>query len=247
MIKFKLRAGAILNFKETIMNNTNVENIFSTYTLNILNDCKRCFWIHFNRKLERPNKLTYPPPVGMMSKIKDYFDKHRGTLPKELVGKVKGVLVPDQSLINKWRGWGKDSLTYIDEKYNAKISGALDDCIVEDGKHSPVIYDVKGSYPEKDIKREKYHQVQMDILSYLLQVHNYPVRGVGYLVYYIPEKVEDKELVKFNVETIEMSAKPDNARALIIEAMSILLRAIPAASKDCELCSYVSNFEAAYV
>ena len=229
------------------MNNIDQKNCFSTYTLTILNDCKRCFWIHYHRQIERPSRISYPPLVGMVSKIKNHFDMYRGSLPEELKGKVNGVLLEDLSLINSWRNWAEGSLLYTDENLTVRIAGALDDCLIENGRHYPLSFDVKSSYPENDPRREKYHQVQMDIYAYLLESHNYSTNGVGYLIYYIPEKIEDNGLVKFKIEIVKMSASADNARALFKDAISTLNGHIPKASEHCEFCAYAKNFEAVLV
>ena len=114
--------------------------------------------------------------------IKSYFDKYRGNLPPELENKVSGSLMPNISLMNKWRNW-RTGLRYYDRKLDAELFGALDDCMVFNGKYVPLDYKTRGSEP-KDGDSEKYYQTQLDSYALLLESNGYETAGFAYLVYY---------------------------------------------------------------
>ena len=138
--------------------------------------------------------------------IKSYFDRYRGSLPPELQGAVKGVLVPDMVLMNKWRNW-RTGLEYNDKKINATLFGALDDCLLIDGLYTPLDYKTRGSAPEPG-SSERNYQVQLDSYALLLEANGYSVSHLGYLIYYFPEEVREQGQVKFNVKVVAITAEP---------------------------------------
>ncbi len=227
------------------MRHKNLKYLFSTYTLNILNDCKRCFWLHYNAKIERPHRIGILPLTGTHSKIKNYFDKHRGTLPKELKGKTNGSLIKDLTLLRKWRSWGS-GLHYFNEKSRVLVTGVLEDCIIEDGLYCPLDYAHIWGAPTKK-ENVKYFQVQMDVLAYLLEAHNYQPKGVAYVVYYCPKKMPDKGTLIYNIKTMKISASSLRARRLIKSAISIINSPIPESSKTCACCSYYKQLVAVHI
>jgi len=95
-----------------------------TTGLNLFKECSRCFWLHYNERVKRPRGIFPSLPGGMDLVIKKYFDEYRGSLPPELEGKIKGVLMPDVNLMNKWRNW-RTGLEYEDKELNAVLFGAL--------------------------------------------------------------------------------------------------------------------------
>ena len=59
---------------------------FSPSSLSLLKDCPRCFWLRFNKKINRPDSIFPSLPSGMDKILKEHFDKFmkKGELPPEL-------------------------------------------------------------------------------------------------------------------------------------------------------------------
>jgi len=59
---------------------------FSPSSLSLLKDCPRCFWLHFNKGIKRPDTIFPSLPSGMDKILKAHFDsfRDRDELPPEL-------------------------------------------------------------------------------------------------------------------------------------------------------------------
>lgn len=95
--------------------------------------------------------------------IKDYFDRYRSQneLPPEIDGRVRGRLVGDQKLMDRWRNW-KTGLEASVVELDATLFGALDDCLVDAGEHLPLDYKTRGFRPERGSGMELYYRNQLD-------------------------------------------------------------------------------------
>ncbi|KKU48898.1 hypothetical protein A3H10_04550 [Candidatus Uhrbacteria bacterium RIFCSPLOWO2_12_FULL_46_10] len=213
-----------------------------TSGLNLYNDCTRCFWLHYNGRVPRPRGIFPSLPGGMDLVIKDYFDEYRGALPPELKGRVKGELMPDLDLMNQWRNW-RTGLEYRDQDRNAVLFGALDECLVHEGKYVPLDYKTRGSAPN-DGDSERYYQTQLDSYALMLQANGYPVADFAYLVYYYPERVGENGAVKFNVHPVELSLDARRAKNTFEEAVDLLQKPLPNRRESCEYCSWHKNMGA---
>ncbi|PJE50498.1 MAG: hypothetical protein COV29_03765 [Candidatus Yanofskybacteria bacterium CG10_big_fil_rev_8_21_14_0_10_36_16] len=249
--------------------NTNKIRLSPTSGLNLYRDCPRCFWLAYNKSVHRPRGIFPSLPGGMDLVIKDYFDQYRGTkntkgqahsassgqvhsassgqaslfeetnLPPELEGKVEGKLMPDLKLMNEWRNW-RTGLVYKDDKLNAELFGALDDCMItEDGKYYiPLDYKTRGSAPREG-DSERYYQTQLDSYGLLLESNGYPVANFAYLVYYYPEEVNRGGIVSFNVKPVKIMIDHERVRKLFEDAVNFLRNdPLPEhhSRSECEFC-----------
>ena len=117
----------------------------SPSALNIFLECQKCFWLEYGANIHRPRGPFPSLPGGMDILIKKYFDRYRavGKLPPEIEGQVKGQLFADTELLSKWRSW-RSGLSYYDREADAVLVGALDDCMVDEGKYIPADYKTRG-------------------------------------------------------------------------------------------------------
>ncbi len=210
-----------------------------TSGLNLYRECPKCFWLHYNEKVQRPRGIFPSLPGGMDLVIKKYFDQYRGELPPEIEGKVTGKLLPDLALMEKWRNW-RTGLEYSDKNLDAILSGALDDCLVDGDFYIPLDYKTKGSSP-KDGDSEKYYQTQLDAYSFLLNSNGYKTRDFAYLVYYYPDEVTKNGVVRFSVTPVKVGTDLKRAEKTFRGAVELLKRPIPKNHTGCEYCSWVSN------
>ena len=60
--------------------------MFSPSRLSLIKDCPRCFWLHFNKGIKRPEGIFPSLPNGMDKILKAHFDAFRDKeqLPPEL-------------------------------------------------------------------------------------------------------------------------------------------------------------------
>jgi hypothetical protein len=168
--------------------------------------------------------------------IKAYFDKYRmkDILPPEIVGKVKGKLFSDIETLKKWRSWKDTNLIYVDNSLNVALSGALDDCIVEGDFYIPLDYKTKGSVPKEGFS--DFYKTQLDCYCLMLESVGCRTKNLAYLVYYYPEEVKEKGIIKFNVETIPMKTDIEVIKNALKEAVLLLSRGMPKSNTDCEYC-----------
>ncbi len=213
----------------------------SPSTLNLFKDCPRCFWLDKNKGIKRPFGIFPSLPGGMDSVIKVYFDKYRlkDELPPEINGKVNGKLFQNLAKLEAWRSWRKTELLYEYKPSDAILSGALDDCLVEDNCYIPLDYKTRG-YPLADDPR-KYYQTQLDCYTLILNESGYKTKGLAYLAYYWPLEVQEEGIVKFHVEPIKIETSVDSAKKIFMDALNTLSSDIPQASPQCEYCNLVTN------
>ena len=215
----------------------------SPSTLNLFLECPRCFWLQINKRIRRPRGIFPSLPSGMDNVIKTYFDKFRiqGKLPPEIEGKVKGKLVPDLELVNRWRNW-RTGLEYEDKELGATLFGALDDCSVDGEYYVPLDYKTRGFAPNQG-DSEKYYSNQLNCYALLLQENGYKVGSVAYLIYYYPDAVHENGVVNFNIEVVAINIDPEKAKLTLTQAVDLLKGPLPEKHSDCEYCSWIENLE----
>lgn len=216
----------------------------ATTGLNLFRECPRCFWLHHNKGIHRPQGIFPSLPGGMDRVIKLYFDQYRGSLPPELEGKVEGSLVSDISLLNRWRYW-RTGLSYHDTSLGATLSGALDDCLTNGTLYIALDYKTKGSAPKAG-DSEKYYQTQLDTYTFLLEANGYPAADHAYVVYYHPKTVLRDGVVHFHVEPVKVATNANRARTLFEDAVKFLRGPVPAHHSTCDWCTWnqeLSEFE----
>jgi len=208
----------------------------SPSTLSLYKQCPRCFWLQMNEKIRRPRGIFPSLPGGMDLVLKKYFDLYRGSLPPELEGKIEGVLFEDTALLNKWRNW-RTGLSYKDEKHNASLFGALDDCLFIKDAYAPLDYKTRGSAP-KEGASEQYYQHQLDAYAFLLESNGYAVTNFAYLVYYYPQEVHEGGLVQFSVQPVRMETNTERAKELFLDAVKFLHSKEPKSHRGGAVCEY---------
>ena len=168
--------------------------------------------------------------------IKKYFDSYRqeGRLPPEIEGKVTGRLFPDIDMLKKWRSWRTTNLSYEDKSLAVSLSGALDDCLIEDNLYIPLDYKTRGYEPNES--SSEYYQTQLDCYSLILKGSGYEIANIAYLLYYWPLKVMENGIVKFQVEPVKVETNIESAKETVRKATLLLYSPIPEPGPDCEYC-----------
>lgn len=213
----------------------------SPSALSLFSECPRCFWLERNQGIRRPRGIFPSLPGGMDRAIKLYFDRYRrqGKLPPELQGKVDGLLFGDQMRLDRWRDWKLTDLKYEDVQLQVSLTGALDDCVVKNGLHSPLDYKTRGSALKED--STSYYQDQLNCYCLILESSGFRTNSSAYLVYYFPRGVEEYGKVTFSVEPYRITTSVEAARELVSQGVKCLRGDIPASSPSCEYCNWLAG------
>ena len=200
--------------------------------LNLFLECPLCFWLEVKEEIKRPSGPFPSLPSGMDLALKKYYDKFRGKLPPELVGKVNGKLLSDIELIKKFRDWRKFSF----EEEDAMMYGAMDDCLVDKEYFITLDFKTRGF----DLKEDStsYYQNQLDCYALMLEKNGYKQPGYAYLVYYIPVEIREKGEVEFKIQVEKIITDSKRAYKVFKEAIELLKGEKPEPSSECEYCKY---------
>ncbi|MBD3245856.1 MAG: hypothetical protein GF333_02475 [Candidatus Omnitrophica bacterium] len=218
------------------------KHFLSSYTLSIYRECPRCFWHHVRKgkTFQRPEPPISTLPRGMDALIKEYFDQYRRahTLPPELMSVSSGRLV-EQQRMDAWRSW-KTGLQYC-RSDGHRLIGALDECLIEDGRYVPVDYKTRG-FALRD-NSASYYVFQMSCYRFLLEKNGYPARDHAILVFYIPARVGDGGNVEFHRRAVRVETQPvDVTNAVFEDALSVLSgEQAPAPSDSCTFCAWAAK------
>ena len=211
----------------------------SASTLKLYLECPRCFWLHVNKKIERPRGPVPSLPIGMDRVLKCYFDRYRqqGILPKLLGGQLSGTLI-------------KHSLTmgYNDPQNGARLWGKLDDCLIlADGRHAPLDHKTRASAPDGVGYTEKYYKFQMDVYSLLLERNQFPISRTAYVVYYYPLDGDLHDGFPFGVRIHHITTDPEVAYRVFDEGAKLLAGPLPASADACEYCRWARHLAGLHV
>ncbi len=213
----------------------------SPSSLNLLKECKRCFWLHHNKGIKRPSGVFPSLPSGMDKVLKEHFDffMEKNELPPELKdfnGKLN--LFNDKELLGIWRN-NRKGIQWKDNKGNI-LSGAIDNLLEKDNKLIVLDYKTRG-FPLKDDTHEHY-QDQLDIYNFLLRKNSYETEDFAYLLFYHPDKVHENGDVDFKVDLIKIKINIKNAEKIFHDAVKILEQDIPESSEKCSFCEWAKKF-----
>ena len=209
----------------------------SPSSLSLLKECERCFWLHFNKGIKRPESIFPSLPSGMDRILKSHFDSFRdkGLLPpelKELKEEVK--LFDDIELLKAWRNNLK-GIQWTDENENT-FRGAIDNLLQKGKKLIVLDYKTRG-YPLKEDTAEHY-QDQLDIYNFLLRNNGYKTEDYAYLLFYHPSNLNENGDVIFHTDLVKINIQIKNAENIFGKALKVLESEMPKANEDCGFCNW---------
>ena len=212
----------------------------SPSSLNLLKECPRCFWLHFNKKIKRPAGIFPSLPSGMDRILKIHFDSfmEKNQLPPELKECKDGCkLFDNKEILKIWRSNLK-GIQWTDEKGNL-FRGAVDNILKKGNKLIVLDYKTRG-FPLKEDTAEHY-QNQLDIYNFLLRKNGYETEDYAYLLFYVPREVNQNGDVVFDTELVKMKISIENAETILKKAIEILEGNMPEPSEECEFCRFCST------
>ena len=173
--------------------------------------------------------------------LKIHFDNfmEKGKLPPELKELKDVKLFDDVELLKVWRSNFK-GIPWTDKEGNL-FRGAIDNLLKKGNKLIVLDYKTRG-YPLKEDTANHY-QNQMDKYNLLLRKNGYETEDYSYLLFYHPDKVNEKGNVVFNTDLVKMEISIKNAENIFKKALEVLKGKIPEASKECGYCKWVGDCE----
>jgi CRISPR/Cas system-associated exonuclease Cas4 (RecB family) len=209
---------------------------FSPSAINLINECKRCFYLQHKKGVKRPDGIFPSLPSGMDRILKEHFDSYIGKeeLPPELKKhKVDAKLFTDRLLLDKWRN-NRIGMLWADEKGN-RIKGAVDNILTTGKKLIVLDYKTRG-YELKEDTHEHYRN-QLDMYNLILRKNGYETEDYSYLLFYHPDKVVEN-IFLFHTNLVKLDVNVESALKLFSDAIKLLDGPMPESSKECVYCKY---------
>jgi len=207
-----------------------MEYKLSPSTLNLMEDCPRCFWLAQVKKIKRPSGPMSSIPIKMDSIIKKYFNKYRelNELPPIIQGQIEGRLAVDIPI------------TLKHEEENGIILWGRPDDYFELEDNSIVAFDHKTKSKAPESIHSSY-QLQLNVYSYLLKAMGYKTTNKAYLAFYYPDDCELHNGMCIHCTVIEVKTNPAKAKDLVNRAYNVLNGPMPKHSENCGYCKWVNE------
>ncbi|MEM3091486.1 MAG: PD-(D/E)XK nuclease family protein [Candidatus Pacearchaeota archaeon] len=208
----------------------------SPSSLNLMQECPRCFWLEKNNVWKRPESIFPTLPRGIDRILKIHFDKFRdkGMLPPELdkseCKKEGCLLFPNKELMRIWRNESK-GISYKDSEGN-ELMGAIDNLLVKGKKLIVLDFKTRG-FDLKENTHQKY-QLQIDVYNFLLRKNGYETEDYAFLLFYVPKEVLETGEIVFDTILKKIPVNIKNAEITWKKAIKILNSECP--EKGCEWC-----------
>ncbi|MBI2507840.1 PD-(D/E)XK nuclease family protein [Candidatus Woesearchaeota archaeon] len=207
----------------------------SPSTINLMLECKRCFWLQIVKGIKRPQGPFPSLPSGMDLILKKHFDRfmEKDKLPPEIRETCKDCkLFNDKKLLEIWRN-NRKGIGFIDKNTGILLHGAVDNILIsKNGKLVVLDYKTRG-FPVKEDTHE-YYQLQMDLYNFLLRKNNYETEDFTYLLFYYPKEVLETGEVIFDTELVKMKINVKEGEKAFNDAVALINGDIP--EEKCEWC-----------
>jgi len=213
--------------------------------------CPRCFYLDRRLGVGRPPGFPFSLNSAVDALLKQEFDMHRARGKSHPLIEQYGVdamPVPHDNL-EKWRH-NFTGVQYLHEPTNLIITGAIDD-LWQNSQGEYIVVDYKATARSDKITElnKDWHigyKRQIEIYQWLLRKNGLHVSDTGYFVYcngQTDREVFDRKL-EFDVTLISYSGDDNWVEQSIIEAhQCISSDHVPAASENCDYCSYRNAVE----
>ena len=213
----------------------------SPSSINLMLECKKCFYLQLVKKIKRPDSIFPSLPSGMDRILKAHFDRfmEKGELPPEIkeYGIANGYkLFNNKEKLDIWRNNLK-GIQYKDKTSGILLRGAVDNILSKGNKLIVLDYKTRG-YPLKEDTHEHY-QTQMDIYNFLLRKNSYQTEDYAYLLFYYPKEVNEKGDIIFHTELVKINTDVNKGEEIFNEAIEILNpEEEPKSNENCQFCGY---------
>lgn len=216
-----------------------MEYKLSPTSLNVFEDCPRCFWLHQNEGIRRPDTPFPSIGLGLDHVLKEHFDYYKNRLPPELQG-LNVQLFQNSELLEEWRN-PRRGLVYEDSKGNV-LRGAVDTVLESGDKLIVLDYKTRG-FPVKE-DTPGYYKLQLELYNFLLRKNGYNTEDYAYLLFYIPRSVRRRSGdIVFNTNLVKVQTSVRHAQQVWSAALETLQQPMPEPSESCEFCKHYAKLE----
>ena len=207
----------------------------SPSSLNLMQECPRCFWLTLHGKWKRPTGPFPSLPSGIDKILKEHFDKFRdrGELPPEISKNSNCAnmkLFDDKEKMKVWQSNFK-GVSWKDKNGN-ELHGAVDNILVKGKKLIVLDYKTRG-YAVKEDTAEHY-RLQQNVYNFLLRKNGYETEDYFFLLFYVPKEVLTTGEVIFDTSLVKMDVDVSKAEKVWKRALKLLDGECP--EKGCEWC-----------
>ena len=218
----------------------------SPTSLNLMQECPRCFWLDKQDRWKRPAGIFPSLPNGMDKILKIHFDKfmEKGELPPELCDNKECKhlkLFDDENLLSIWRTNLK-GISWTDENGNI-LHGAVDNILINKLNNKLIVLDYKTrGFPLKEDTHEHY-QLQLDVYNFLLKKNGYETEDFSYLLFYVPKEVLPTGEVVFDTNLVKMNVSAERGKKAFNDALKLLNGRCPKKHEEkiCPWCELLSE------
>lgn len=213
----------------------------SNSTLQVFQDCPRCFWLAKVKKIERPRGIFPSLPKGIDRVMKAYTEKLVVSGKRHpYLGTSSAIPHPDRKMLQKFQSWRTFQGVFETPKGPVKAWGELDDLLWHPNQEvSPWDYKSKGDSPDDaEEYTRKYYQLQADMYALLVGAQGLKCSGFVYFTYTWPVIV-DGQMIEFDYVTCRIASDTDRALKVLGNASACLDGAMPASGPDCEYCNLI--------
>ena len=218
----------------------------SPTSLNLMQECPRCFWLDKQDRWKRPAGIFPSLPNGMDKILKIHFDKfmEKGELPPELCDNKECKhlkLFDDENLLSVWRTNLK-GISWVDENGNI-LHGAVDNILINKLNNKLIVLDYKTrGFPLKEDTHEHY-QLQLDVYNFLLKKNGYETEDFSYLLFYVPKEVLPTGEVVFDTNLVKMNVSAERGKKAFNDALKLLNGRCPKKHEEkiCPWCELLSE------
>jgi len=217
-------------------------------TIEMVNQCKRCFWLKVNKNIKQPEGIQSRLANRFDKVIKNYFDSYRSknTLPPIIKDRIQGKLQ------NPFK---ETYFHSINNKYG--FMGKLDECIIYNNFYVPIDFKTTSSDPAlfnspnlepKKIELMNIYKNQIEEYIFLLEKNNLPTDKYGYLIFFYPDfsnEVHNGFPMRVDIKKTK-NVEPENALKRIYKAIEILDGPLPSPSSECNFCNWFKNVKEFY-
>ena len=213
----------------------------SPSSLSLMEECPRCFWLTHHNIWKRPQGIFPSLPSGMDKILKEHFNRFRdkNELPPEICknNHCRNLrLFDDREKLKIWQNNFK-GIRYEDGEGNV-LHGAVDNILVNGKKLIVLDYKTRG-YALKEDTHEHY-QNQLDIYNFLLRKNGYDTEDYSFLLFYIPNKVNNTGEVVFDTNLVKVKTNSSNGEKVFKKGLRLLNEEIP--KERCEWCEDVDGY-----
>ncbi len=210
----------------------------SPSSLNLMENCERCFWLDKHKVWKRPEGIMASLMNGMDRIIKTHFDKFRdkGLLPPELNKsecKDGCKLFDDCEKLKIWRNNLK-GIQYKDKNGNL-LFGAVDNILVKGKKLIVLDYKTRGFALKEDTA--DHYQNQLNLYNLLLRKNGYETEDYAFLLFYVPKEILPTGEILFDTHLVKRKIDVKLAEKLFEKAIELLNGDCP--KKTCVWCEKV--------